>query len=454
MSNDDSISRVLKLAEERGLTHVNLGTYEVNGSYRSKRYHVRHLKKSMTDGIAWIAIPSGIDTADQIIPTNPFVNPDKGFADAVLLMDPDSCREMPYDSDGNGLLLIGNFTGEHAAHCVRALLTREIERLSTLGYDLYGGFELEGAVLAETAESLRSKCPADVKTVDGFDKVYSFENQTRHAGLMDELISTCAKMGLPLDTIHAEFVGMLEVGMTPTLGVRIADNAALYKSVAKIVAARHDAYITFMARRHESEQGCGAHINVSLRQIGTDSPIFHDADREDRLSQTMRYFIGGLNRYIPELFLLLAPHLNSYKRFLPDLFTPLNNTWGINNKTVAFRALNVTPAAARVEVRLAGADINPHLGLLAVIAAGRLGIEQKIEPPPPVETSGWSVENPEGPSMPMNFIEAIERFDTSEVAREVLSPGFVDAFVSDRQWQVEQFSKTVTDWELAMYGNL
>ena len=141
MSNEDSISRVLKLAEERGLTHVNLGTYEVNGSYRSKRYHVRHLKKSMTDGIAWIAIPSGLDTADQIIPTNPFVNPDKGFADAVLLMDPDSCREMPYDSDGNGLLLIGNFTGEHAAHCVRALLAREIERLSTLGYGLYGGFE-------------------------------------------------------------------------------------------------------------------------------------------------------------------------------------------------------------------------------------------------------------------------------------------------------------------------
>lgn len=452
--NDDAIERVLTLADERGLSHANLGVFESNGSYRSKRYNIRHLKRSMTEGIPWIAVPSGLDPADGVIETNPFVDPASGYRDGVLMMDPRSCRETPFDSDGNGLLLIGQFAGDLADHCVRALFSRELDRLAALGLELYGGLEVEGAVLAETADTLRNKRPADVQTMPGFDKVYSFADQSIGSDFIDDLVSTCEIMGLPLDTAHAEMYHMLEVGMQPSTGIRIADNAALYKSVAKVVAARHGAYITFMARRIDNDQGCGAHINVSLRRGETGETAFYDADREDRLSDTMRYFLGGLNRYLPELFLLLAPHLNSYKRYQRGLFTPLTNTWGINTKTVAFRALNVTPAAARIEVRPAGADISPHLALLAVTAAGRLGIEQKIEPPPPVNDNGWAVENPEGPTLPLKFEEAIDRFEASTVAKEVTSEGFHAAFVGDRRWQVEALARTVTDWELRMFGNL
>jgi glutamine synthetase len=452
--SDEAIERVLTLADERGLSHANLGAFESNGSYRSKRYNVRHLKKSMTEGIAWIAVPSGLSPADGIIETNPFADPASGYRDGVLVMDPGSCRETPFDSDGNGLLLIGQFTGDLAEHCVRALLSRELERLDALGFQLYGGLEMEGAVLAETADSLRNKRPADVQIMPGFDRVYSFTDQSIGSGFIDDLVATCGVMGLPLDTAHAEMYHMLEVGMQPATGIRIADNAGLYKAVAKVVAARHGAYVTFMARRIDNDQGCGAHINVSLRHKGTGETAFYDPAREDRLSDTMRYFLGGLNRYLPELFLLLAPHLNSYKRYQLGLFTPLTNTWGINSKTVAFRALNVTPAAARIEVRPAGADICPHLALLAVTAAGRLGIEQRIEPPDPVNGNGWAVEDPEGPPLPLRFEEAIDRFEESSVAKEITSEGFHAAFVGDRRWQVETFARTVTDWELAMFGNL
>lgn len=452
--SDEAIERVLTLADERSLSHANLGMFESNGSYRSKRYNVRHLKKSMTDGIPWLAVPSGLNPADGIIMTNPFVDPASGYRDGVVVMDPESCRETPFDSDGNGLLLIGQFTGDLAEHCVRALLSRELKRLDALGFELYGGLEMEGAVLAETAESIRSKRPADVQTVPGFDKVYSFTDQSIHAALIDDLVDVCETMGMPLDTAHAEFTNMLEVGMQPSVGLRIADSAALYRSVAKIVAARHGVYVTFMARRSDREQGCGAHINVSLRDNRSHETAFYDSSRDDRLSDTMRHFIGGLSRYLPELYLLLAPHLNSYKRYQEGLFTPLTNTWGINNKTVAFRALNATPAACRVEIRPAGADISPHLALLAVTAAGRLGIEQKIEPPAGVEKSGYAVEQPDGPPLPLRFEEAIDRFEASSVAKEITSEGFHAAFVGDRRWQVESFARTVTDWELAMFGNL
>ena len=166
--SEDAMARVIARAEELGVSHVNLGMVEINGSYRSKRYSVRHLKKSMTDGIAWIAIPSGLHPGDDVIETNPFANPDAGFRDGVLVMDPESCRVTPFDSGGQGLLLIGEFQEELADHCVRALLNRELERLGALGFDLYGGFELEGAVLAETAGSVRTKRAADVAFVPPF----------------------------------------------------------------------------------------------------------------------------------------------------------------------------------------------------------------------------------------------------------------------------------------------
>jgi glutamine synthetase len=454
MTIDESITRVLKLAEERGLTHANLGMIEANGTYRAKRYNVRHLAKSMKEGIAWVSIPSGLDPADRIIESNPFVDPANGYRDAVLLMDGDSCRETPFDSDGQGLLLLGKFIGSLADHCPRALLDRELTRLENLGHDVYGGFELEGIVLDETPESMVTKRPQDLNIARGFDKVYSFTEHSKHADFMDDVISTCEQMGLPLDTIHAEFVNMMEVGMQPDTGIRIADNAALYKSVSKIIAARHGMYISFMAKVNNDGMGCGAHINISLRKKGTKESAFYDESQADNLSYVMKYFLGGLNRYLPELFLLLAPHLNSYKRYRPGLFTPLNNTWGINNKTVAFRAINVSPGATRIEVRNAGADMCPHLALLAVLAAGRMGIEQEITPPTPVETNGYAIENPEGPTLPLNFEESIQRFDGSEIAREVTSPGFVNAFVSDRRWQQEQYSNVVTDWEIATFGCL
>jgi glutamine synthetase len=284
--------------------------------------------------------------------------------------------------------------------------------------------------------------------------VYAFVDQAGQAGLIDELIASCEAMGLPLDTAHAEFTDMLEVGLSPCSGVRVADNAALYKAVAKLVAARHGAYISFMARRSGTEQGCGAHINVSLKDPSSGKGLFYDEQSEHRLTPPALHFIGGLLRYLPELFLLLAPNLNSYKRFVPGIFTPLNNSWSINNRTVALRVSNETPGATRVEVRPAGADVSPHLALLAVCLAGRLGLEEKIEPPAPLTGNGWEVEETGSRPLPLTFEAAIQAFETSKVARDHLGDGFVNDFVGDRKWQRAALAGTVTDWEIRTFGNL
>ena len=157
---------------------------------------------------------------------------------------------------------------------------------------------------------------------------------------------------------------------------------------------------------------------------------------------------------MPELFLLLAPNLNSYKRYAPGLFTPLNNSWSINNRTVALRVTNATPGSARVEVRPAGADVCPHLALLAVSIAGRLGIEEKIAPPAPLTGNGWVETDTGAAPFPLEFGAAIEAFAGSEIARTHIGEGFVQDFVTDRKWQQETFAGTVTDWEVRTFSSL
>lgn len=450
-NSDQQIAEVIAQAEGREITHFQTGVIDSVGRVIGKRYHVSNLKKVMSEGMAFIeAAAAAIDPAGGAIETNTYFDPRRGFADALVRMDASSLREVPFVSEGRGLLLLGQFVDHMAAVCPRAMLDAELDRLRALGYAAYGGFELECAPLAETPDSLKTKTPDAVRPAGGFDRVYSFVHESQLEGLYADLLATAETMGVLLDSAHNEFIHMIEVGLKPETGLRIADNAALYKALAKIVGRRHDVLMSFMAKRDTRGQGCGAHVNLSLRDVATGKGAFYDASAPDAMSTVHRHFIGGLERFLPELFLMVAPNLNSYRRFAPGLFTPLNNSWGINNKTVAFRAINSSSGAARVETRVAGADVNPHLALLAVLVSGRLGLEQKIEPSEPVADDGWSRQEDPNP-FPRDFADAIERFGTSSVAREQLGEQFVHDFTSDRHWQLAQFNRTVTDWELRMF---
>ena len=106
----DLIERVLEQADALALSHANLGYFDTTGVFRSKRYAVRHLKKAMTEGIAWLALPSGMSPADDGIYANRWIDPEGGYGDGVIRLDPESCRAMPFDSQGDGLLLVGELS--------------------------------------------------------------------------------------------------------------------------------------------------------------------------------------------------------------------------------------------------------------------------------------------------------------------------------------------------------
>ena len=183
-----------------------------------------------------------------------------------------------------------------------------------------------------------------------------------------------------------------------------ADKAVLFKTFMKVLAQRRDLMATFMAKWSENYPGQSGHIHCSLIDL-QQKPMF-SKNNTDGMSQVMLYFLGGLQEYMREFTVLLAPTVNSYKRLCPGAWAPINMTWGKENRTTGFRVIEGKPNAQRIENRLAGADANPYLALSATLGAGLLGIKEKIEPTKPTEGEAYSVKTEKRHKVPSSMFEA------------------------------------------------
>jgi glutamine synthetase len=169
------------------------------------------------------------------------------------------------------------------------------------------------------------------------------------------------------------------------------------------------------------------------------------------MSEVQRHFMGGVQRYLPEFFAMFAPTVNSYSRLVPGYWAPLDATWGMENRTTALRLIPGSEKSQRVEVRIGSADANPYLALGAALAAGLLGVEQKLDPLPRVEGNAYTQQFPEQLRFPATLWEAAQRLKASQAARGVFGDDFVDHFAATREWEEREFRRHVTDWELARY---
>jgi len=162
----------------------------------------------------------------------------------------------------------------------------------------------------------------------------------------------------------------------------------------------------------------------------------------------MKHYLAGLVTLIPELMVMMAPTINSYKRTVPGTWAPVNASWGEDNRTTAVRTIPGSPKSTRIELRLSAADMNPYLAMAASLAAGLEGIERKLEPAPP-SVNAYSTQN--CAPLPRDLFEATARFRRSPVARKWFGDEFVDHYAGTRDWEVRQYQRAVTDWELARY---
>jgi glutamine synthetase len=141
--------------------------------------------------------------------------------------------------------------------------------------------------------------------------------------------------------------------------------------------------------------------------------------------------------------MLLAPNINSYKRFVAGSFAPTALLWGHDNRTCAFRVVGHGPSL-RFECRIPGGDVNPYLAIAALVAAGLQGVDDKLALPPAFVGNAYEADSAR---MPTTLAEAAAQFDQSLVARAAFGDEVVDHYVHAARVEVDAFNAAVTDWE-------
>jgi len=447
-----SAAEARALIEQRGLDHLKVGVFDVDGVLRGKYMARDKLLGALDDGFGFCDVVLGWDSDDQLYDNVAITGWHTGYPDATVRLLPESGRNVPFEFDGKGLMFLGEFSGDWAAVCPRGVLGRVIERLARHGLEAVAAFEYEFFLFDETAHTAADKHYRDLRPISPGNFGYSVLRTSTFAEFHGELLATCQAMDFPLEGLHTETgPGVMEAAIAKAPAIAAADRAALFKTFAKVMAQRHGMLATFMAKWSPDYPGQSGHLHLSLRRSDDGGAAFHDPAAEDGISTTMRRFIAGQQAFMPEFLALVAPTVNAYTRLIPGFWAPTAATWGIDNRTCAIRAITGAPAAQRLEYRVAAADGNPYLVLAAALASGLAGIEHEREPGKPVAGNAYDVRVPARLQLPRTLEEAAARLRRSAVARDILGDAFVEHFAASRDWEAREARKAITDWQLKRY---
>jgi len=437
------------IVEERKLTHVKVGVFDIDGILRGKYISKAKFLSALDKGFGFCDVVLGWDSNDQLYDNVSYTGWHTGYPDAPVRILPSTCRPLPWEDDG--LFFLCEFTPPGESLCPRGILRRVIERAQSIGFEPYVGFEYEFFVFNETPESVRAKHYRDLVPLAPGYFGYSVIRNSVQSDFYRQLLETAEVMDFGIEGLHEETgAGVMEAAITVDKAEASADKAALFKTFSKVMAERQNRMITFMAKWSRDWPGQSGHIHVSLKSKDGKG-VFYDAKKPHSMSQTMRHFVGGQQKLLPELLAMVAPTINSYSRLIPGFWAPTDATWGVENRTCALRVISGSEKAQRVEFRIAAADANPYIVLAAALAAGLHGIAKKIEPGKPIEGNAYAQKYPKSMNLPATLWDAAQRLKASKVARDWFGDAFVDHFAATREWEEREFRRHITDWELARY---
>lgn len=455
---DRSLDEVFQDYVERGARSAMLGLADLDGVLRGKFVSLDKLRSLMRHGGGFCDCVFGWDVADELYEHPPgaawqgVTGWDTGFPDTDYRLLTATERRLP---DSEAPFFLGEFAGETGDHpaCPRSLLRRVLARAESLGLVAQCGFEYEFFVFKETPDSVRAKGYRGLAPVTPGNFGYSVLRAASQADLFQELLAHCIDFRMPLEGLHCETgPGVWEAALAGADALEAADRAVLFKTFAKSFFARREMMATFMAKWSMDYPGQSGHFHFSLHHADP-SALPTNAFAGDDIPDTARWALGGLMRHTPELLPMLAPTVNSFTRLVKGAWAPTASTWGVENRTAAFRFIPGSAARQHIECRVGGADGNPYLVAAATLGAALLGIEQRLEPGASVQGNAYDAadELPAELRFSPTLRESAERLAASAAARDLFGSTFVDHFAATRRWESERHERFVDDWQLARY---
>jgi glutamine synthetase len=280
---------------------------------------------------------------------------------------------------------------------------------------------------------------------------YSLREMQDAMPFLRELWASADAVKVPLEGAISEYgPGQLELTLKHHADVlRAADDAVIYKHVAKGVALKHGAEACFMAKPFAQHAGSGMHMHVSVNDAAGKNIFAAEAPEG---APSLKHAIGGMKALLADSMAILAPNANSYRRFKANSYAPVAPVWGVNNRTCAFRIPAGAAHTRHIEHRVAGADAHPALALAVLLAAVHHGISNKIDPGPAVSGDGYAHAEETGERIPTNWFAAVDRFEQSAVLQDYLGKRFVTTYAQVKRTEQERFYGVVSnvdyDWYL------
>ena len=281
--------------------------------------------------------------------------------------------------------------------------------------------------------------------------------------LRSEMILTMESLGIEIEVQHHEVgtAGQAEIDMKFDTLLTMADKLMLYKYVVKSVARAHGLSATFMPKPLFQDNGSGMHVHSSLWKGG--EPLFFSELGYAGLSDIGRWYIGGLLAHAPAVLAFAAPTTNSYKRLVPGYEAPVNLVYSQRNRSAACRIplYSKSPKAKRVEFRCPDPSSNPYLAFAAIMMAGLDGVQNKIEPPDPVDKDLYDLPPEElalVPQVPGSLDAALNALEADQdflKAGGVFTDDLIDTWLAyKRLKEIDEVRLRPHPWEFMLYYDI
>ncbi len=372
----------------------------------------------------------------------------EGFIERDMILKPDlsTATAAPWTGDWTIQVIHDAFDrkGNAVPYAPRNVLKRVVDLYHAKGWKPIVAPEMEFYLVARNIDPAkpieammgRSGRPAAAR------QAYSMTAVDEFGPVIDDIYDFAEAQGFEIDGITQEGgAGQLEINLRHGSPVKLADEVFYFKRLIREAALRHDCFATFMAKPIENEPGSAMHIHHSIIDIETGGNAFSGPQGGE--TDLFFHFIGGLQKYLPAAIAIMAPYVNSYRRYVRNHAAPVNLEWGRDNRTTGIRIPLADAKARRVENRLAGMDCNPYLCIAASLACGYLGMVNEIWPSKQYKGDAYEGEE----DVPRVMGDALDLFEDAKELHDVLGPEFARVYSIVKRTEYEEFLQVISPWE-------
>jgi glutamine synthetase len=437
---------------QQGIDTVFIASVDMQGRLFGRRLPIEAVKRAADWRLSVSTCALGWDYAQDVGMNARFTGIHTGWHDAALRPDFSALYCLPW-LDRTALMfadVVDVTSDEEVRVAPRSILKRLLGRASEKGLEFKTATELEFYLFRCSYSEAASKSYRGLTPTTRQRSQDLIDHSTNLIEpFFGELRRSLQKARLEILYTEAEWGrGQWEINVGHATALQTADAQIVLKLAIKDIASKHGLAATFMAKPSYDDVGSSCHVNASAWAADGRS-LFYAPEASPPLSKTLLGAVGGLLAHAPDLALWYAPTINSYKRLEGQQFAGNGQTWAIDNRTVTCRVVGTRAETQRVEFRLPGADANPYLLLAGTLGATANGIEHELDPGP--AAVGNSYAETRKNDVPSSLAGAAERFAQSKFIAETFGADIAEHYTLLAQYELRQFQRTVTDWELNRY---